>query len=117
LDSVLAIGERLERMGDRHGALVLRAEVAMRQHRFDEALSYLQEAKPAGWYGDVVGSPYSFEARARFLRAEALFQGGQLEPALNWYRSLAEHSVSDLAYLPQARERQAEIQRLLGRAH
>jgi DNA-binding SARP family transcriptional activator len=116
-DSVLAVADRLDSLGARHGALVLRAEVAIRRNRFDDALRYLQEPRPVGWYGNLVGSPYSFEARFRFLRAEALFQLGQLEPAANWYRSLGEHSVSDLAYLPQARERQAEIQRRLGRTH
>lgn len=113
-DSVQAIAGRLIRSGSQDWALMLHAEAASRDGRYEEVVRLLRDRGPNRWYGHLVGSLQSLEARSRFLRAEAYERLGRLQPALSWYGSLGEFALADLVYLRPALDRCRSISRQLG---
>jgi tetratricopeptide (TPR) repeat protein len=93
-------------------ALVLRAEVAWRAGRAEEALATLEQA---GFWThsalDLSGdSPFFGRFHERFARAELLYQLGRMDEALRWYRSL----TYDLLYNAPSHHRLAQIYQARG---
>jgi DNA-binding SARP family transcriptional activator len=78
-------------------------------------LDSLDRAATNAWFGLALTNAQSARLEPRFLRAESLFRLGRHHQALGWYASFAEHSPTDLLYLPRALLRQAESQERLGR--
>jgi tetratricopeptide (TPR) repeat protein len=73
-------------------AKVVRAEVALRHGRTEEALATLEEAgfwTSAGGLDLSGDSPFYGHLHERFARAELLYKSGRMDEALRWYRSLS----------------------------
>lgn len=117
--AALAVAARLE--GTRQKASVnasraatIRALHAWRSGRPDEVIHWTERSPRYRWFGDAVASPINAWSIERYLRAEALFSVGRLDEADRWFATLGDHDPSDLAFLPAALTRRAEIARALG---
>ena len=93
----------------------IRAEVAYRQQRYDEALRLLSKPRVAPNYRVAGSSPLMAGARERFRRAELLARAGQNEDALRWYSSFDIISMFEAPMLAPSLLRRAEIYEKLGR--
>jgi hypothetical protein len=106
-----ALGE----LEDSQGGLVpslgveLRAAMARREGRHEEALAMLERSRPDLWFQLTVASPFFSLASQRYLRAELLRHAGRLEEAAGWYGSIAERSPYELIYAAPARQALAEM--------
>ncbi len=91
----------------------VRADVALRRGRAEEALATLQ---PVGGELplDLITLPFYSEEHSRYLRAEALYGLGRYEEALRWFQNSFEGTPNELVYLAPAYLRQAEIYERLG---
>jgi len=92
-------------------ALAVRAEAARARGDAAEALALLERARLELSYNAAIGSPFFFQDRERFLRAELLGQAGRHAEAIGWYTAVTETSV---AYGAIAHRRLAEIHDRLG---
>lgn len=99
-DTAMALGraDQLERLRDNVPALVIRADVAYRRGRAQEALDFLNRRQGWSWYGYQIGAPLSINPYMRHLQAAVLDQLGRGEEARGWRRSLTEFAVADLVY-------------------
>jgi serine/threonine protein kinase/tetratricopeptide (TPR) repeat protein len=95
-------------------ALGIRADVARRQGRAEEALRLLEESLRHTNYIFILSSPYFSQTRERFLRAELLESLGRFEEALKWYASFEGYSVYDLIYAAPSHLGRARILERLG---
>lgn len=93
-------------------AKVVRAEVAWRAGRAEEALATLEQAGFWTHSGlDLSGdSPFYTHIHERFARAELLYQLGRMAEALRWYRSL----TYDLLYNGPSHYRLAQLYQARG---
>ncbi|MGH7468984.1 MAG: BTAD domain-containing putative transcriptional regulator [Longimicrobiales bacterium] len=97
-------------------AAALRAHVARHAGRAQDALRMLEAASDYNiWFGNLVSAPATGRQHERYARAELLFELGRYEEAIGWYASFGEHTIYDLAYLPLAHYRRAEIYEKLGK--
>ncbi|MGQ0702928.1 MAG: BTAD domain-containing putative transcriptional regulator [Gemmatimonadales bacterium] len=92
----------------------LRARQAQLAGRPELALARLDSARIQQWYGLLASDPLLSQPVERFERAELLASLGRHREALGWLASFGEHSVYDVAYLPEALLRQAELHAHLG---
>jgi len=93
----------------------IRAEVAYRQQRWDDALRLLNKPRVAPNYLVAGSSPFFSGARERFRLAELLARAGQDDEAIRWYASLDNVSLFDAPFLAPALLRKAEIYERLGK--
>jgi DNA-binding SARP family transcriptional activator len=93
----------------------LRARLAWRAGRPDEALRLLEEMESRDSQGDVAAIPFVSRANERFLRGEVLESLGRDEEALRWFASLGDGSVSEVPLRALAHQRQAAIYERLGK--
>jgi tetratricopeptide (TPR) repeat protein len=93
-------------------AKVVRAEIAWRRGRAEEALATLEQAGFWTHYRMDLSSDSPFDNRLheRFARAELLYQLGRMDEAMRWYRSL----TYDLLYNAPAHYRLAKIYQARG---
>ncbi|MEP7324942.1 MAG: tetratricopeptide repeat protein, partial [Gemmatimonadota bacterium] len=87
----------------------LRAEIAYRQQRWDEALRLLSKPWVAPNYLVTNSSPFFSGARERFRRAELLARAGKYDEAIRWYASFDNLSMFDTPLLAPSFFRKAEI--------
>jgi tetratricopeptide (TPR) repeat protein len=96
-------------------AKVVRAEVAWRAGRAEEALATLEQARFWTHSGlseqDISSdSPFQTHIHERFARAELLYQLGRVDEAMRWYRAF----TYDLLYTAPAHYRLAQIYQARG---
>jgi serine/threonine-protein kinase len=97
-------------------AATLRAEVAMEDRQFEEALTELDAATSMGLYNAMVASPFYGMTRPRYLRAVALSALGRTDEALAWLSPEPPWLPFDLVYNPAVLLDRARILREAGRA-
>jgi tetratricopeptide (TPR) repeat protein len=78
------------------------------------ALAHLEGMRMRISFYLTLWSPFFSQALERFLLAESLRAAGREEEAIRWYRSFAEHSISDMVHLGPAHLRLGEIHERLG---
>ena len=93
----------------------LRARLAWRRGRPEEALRLVDSLELRDSQGDVAVTPFVTRVNERFLRAEILASLGRDSDALRWLASLGSGSVTEIALLAPSHLRQAEILERLGR--
>jgi len=87
----------------------LRARLAWRQGRSEEALRLLEALESRDSQGDVAAIPFVSRANERFLRGEMLVSSGRDAEALHWFASLGDGSVTEIPLRAVSNLRQAEI--------
>ena len=87
----------------------LRARLAWRQGRPEEALRLLETLESKDSQGDVAAIPFVSRANERFLRGEVLVSLGRDADALPWFASLGDGSVTEIPLRAPSQLRQAEI--------
>jgi tetratricopeptide (TPR) repeat protein len=93
----------------------LRAHLAWRARRADEALGLLEALESRDSQGDIAVTPFVTRANERFLRGEILASLGRDEDALRWFASLGAGSVTEIPLQALSHLRQGEISDRLGR--
>jgi tetratricopeptide (TPR) repeat protein len=95
-------------------ARTLRAEVALRAGRAEEALALLAvpaDAPPP----ELANHPVFARELERLWRADALYEAGRNEEALRWYRNAFAYTFDEEIYRPYITLRRAELLDRLGR--
>jgi tetratricopeptide (TPR) repeat protein len=87
----------------------IRAEVAYRQQRWDDALRLLNKPRVAPNYLVAGSSPFFSGARERFRLAELFARSGRNDEAIRWYSSFDNLSMFDAPLLAPSLLRKAEI--------
>jgi DNA-binding SARP family transcriptional activator len=87
----------------------LRARLAWRQGRSEDALRLLETLESKDSQGDVAAIPFVSRANERFLRGEVLVSLGRDAEALHWLESLGDGSVTEIPLRAVSHLRQAEI--------
>jgi len=87
----------------------IRAEVAYRQQRWDDALRLLNKPRVAPNYLIAGSSPFFSGARERFRLAELLARAGQYDEAIRWYSSFDNVSMFDAPLLAPSLLKKAEV--------
>jgi len=87
----------------------IRAEVAYRQQRWDDALRLLNKPRVAPNYLIAGSSPFFSGARERFRLAELLARAGQYDEAIRWYSSFDNVSMFDTPLLAPSLLKKAEV--------
>jgi tetratricopeptide (TPR) repeat protein len=87
----------------------LRARLAWRDGRPEEALRLLQALEARDSQGDIAVTPFVARANERFLRGEVLTSLGRDDEALRWFSSLGTGSVAELPLRAPSHLRQATI--------
>jgi tetratricopeptide (TPR) repeat protein len=91
-------------------SLVVRAQAAAAEERYEEALGLLNQVEPAlSWRNWV-----SHERRERWLRAEVLYALGRYDEARLWYEGFGIDGNFTQAYVAPARFRLGDIYERLG---
>jgi tetratricopeptide (TPR) repeat protein len=93
----------------------LRAHAAASGGRPAEALRHLESIRAHSFYQLAMASPFDGLVRERYARGVTLQELGRGDEALGWLAHLAEVGVAELAFLPAATLRRAEIHESLGR--
>jgi DNA-binding SARP family transcriptional activator len=92
----------------------LRARIAWKERRPDEAIRLLEAIETTDPQGEVAATPFMSRANERFLHAEILASLGRQEEALRWFASLGDGSVTEIPLKALSHFRQAEIHERLG---
>ncbi|MEO8445825.1 MAG: tetratricopeptide repeat protein, partial [Gammaproteobacteria bacterium] len=93
----------------------IRAEVAYRQQRWDDALRLLNKSRVAPNYLIAGSSPFFSGSRERFRLADLLARAGQNDEAIRWYSSFDNLSMFDTPLLAPSLLRKAEIYQRQGK--
>jgi eukaryotic-like serine/threonine-protein kinase len=96
-------------------ALGIRSEVALQQGDTAAALAQLEQLDQQISYLLPITTPFYFNARELYRRAEILERMGRTEDALRWYAGLDALSTLDLVYLVQSLVKRGELSEQLGR--
>jgi tetratricopeptide (TPR) repeat protein len=92
----------------------LRAAIAWREGRLNDALHLLETLEAEDPQGDIVATPFVSRANERFLRGEVLDSLGRHTDALRWFASLGDGSATEIPLRAPSHLRQAEIYERLG---
>jgi len=92
----------------------LRAHAARAEGRTEDALEALEQVSMDIFYQMPMASPYDAQVLERYTRGVLLQEMGRYEEALGWLAHLGEVSAAELAFLPAAHLRQAEIYEAMG---
>ena len=95
-------------------AQALRGMSAMRQGRSEEALEEFSKARFQVSFSKQIGSLIHFRSLERYLRAELLYDLGQIEEARSWFDSFAWSVSYEYIYRAPAHFRRAQICERLG---
>jgi hypothetical protein len=87
----------------------LRAQAARAEGLTEDALAALEEVQMDIFYQMPMASPYDGQVLERYLRGVLLQETGRYEEALGWLAHLGGVGAAELAFLPAAALRQAEI--------
>jgi tetratricopeptide (TPR) repeat protein len=96
-------------------AIGIRSEIALRQGRPADALAQLDRLDLQIPYLLPITTPFYFNARERYRKAEILEGMGKTEDALRWYTSIDAQMPFDVVYLPPSLLKRAELSERLGR--
>lgn len=114
--AALAYADRLEHVewafgGELSATLApgFRAALAAAHGEADEALQLLEAAPFRGHYEEVYSSPVIGMAAERYLMGELLDATGRSREALGWFASLGDLQRYEIAYVPPAHLRRAQI--------
>jgi tetratricopeptide (TPR) repeat protein len=90
-------------------ALELRARVARKRGKAEQALALLTPMHRRPSWRVMFVSPFFGETDLRFLRADLLQEAGRYQEALAWYGTFGWHSSADFIYRATIRARRASI--------
>ena len=93
----------------------IRSEVALKQDKPAEALAQLERVDQQISYLLPIATPFYFNARELYRRAEILEGMGRMEDALRIYAGIDAQTTLDVVYLPQSLLKRADLTERLGR--
>jgi tetratricopeptide (TPR) repeat protein len=97
-------------------AAALRAHAYVAEGRPEEAIAAMEGIRGDIFYQFAMASPYDGLVRERYERGVLLQQLGRYEEAIGWLAHLGEVGTSEVAFVPAATLRLAEIHEALGQA-
>ena len=92
----------------------VRAQLARREGRTEDALEELETTSRELWYIGTLASPFYGQVLERYLLGELLYRLGRLEEARPWFANISQIAPYELAFRPLAYERLAQIHERLG---